>query len=79
MQVCHHCDRPPCVNPQHLFLGTASENMVDMYRKGRGRGSRRRAGEAVTRAVSLVLAACCLAAGMFAALVGLFAGIGGDL
>ena len=35
--VMHICDRPRCVNPDHLRVGTQAENMADMKAKGRGR------------------------------------------
>jgi hypothetical protein len=38
--VCHHCDNPPCIRPDHLFLGTQGDNTADRDRKGRQKTKR---------------------------------------
>lgn len=42
--TCHSCDYKPCVNPDHLWLGSDKENSDDKFAKGRGNNPR---GEAI--------------------------------
>jgi hypothetical protein len=42
MMVCHHCDVPRCVRPDHLFVGTALDNAQDAVMKGRHSSIRHR-------------------------------------
>ncbi len=37
LYICHTCDNRRCINPKHLFLGTAQDNMNDCIAKGRNR------------------------------------------
>lgn len=59
LDVCHHCDNPPCVRPDHLFVGTAFDNMQDRHRKGRTRvahGERQHAAKLSAAAVRAIRA-----------------------
>jgi len=40
LKVCHSCDKPACINPEHLFIGTQADNINDSVRKGRWRPSK---------------------------------------
>lgn len=46
LRVLHRCDNPPCVRPNHLYVGTMSDNMKEMWNKGRHSTPGRRKGEA---------------------------------
>ena len=51
MMVCHTCDNPSCIEPSHLFVGTAADNNADKMRKGRYRpGGKPHPGESNGRA-----------------------------
>lgn len=52
--ILHKCDNPPCVNPEHLFLGNRIMNMKDMVQKGRSCIGERH-GQAILRSDQIVV------------------------
>lgn len=72
MLVCHRCDTPACINPEHLFVGTYKDNAEDMVKKGRqSRKKGERIGtskllESEVREISLLLQHSQLAQGAIA-------------
>lgn len=56
LMVCHKCDTPSCVNPEHLFLGTALDNVRDCIQKGReAKGEKQGAAKLTESDVILIL------------------------
>lgn len=49
--ACHRCDNPKCVNPDHLFSGSAKENADDCSKKGRRPKSRGRFTDKIERLI----------------------------
>lgn len=55
LMVCHRCDNPPCVNPDHLFLGTPKNNTDDRDAKNRVRhGDRHPYAKLTTKRVAII-------------------------
>lgn len=53
--VLHSCDNPPCVNPEHLFLGGPAANMADKVAKGRQNRGERHGRRKLTEAEAIIV------------------------
>jgi hypothetical protein len=62
--VCHSCDNPICCNPGHLFLGSQTDNLDDMWRKNRGRFGREHYAAKITEAEAVEIRARYAAGGI---------------
>lgn len=51
MMICHHCDNRRCVNPRHLYQGTAKQNAEDTSARGRARSGKAKLTEPQVRAI----------------------------
>lgn len=51
--VCHHCDNPPCINLEHLFIGSRTDNQQDMVSKGRNNSKKTPEQRQIYRAATL--------------------------
>ncbi len=56
MMVLHHCDNPPCVRGDHLFIGSKADNSADMIKKGRHWATGRKFDERVRYSREIVIA-----------------------
>jgi HNH endonuclease len=56
MHICHTCDNPSCVNPKHLFQGTAKDNEADKITKNRNvRGTNSHYAKLTLQQINLIL------------------------